>query len=177
MNFLRKIAPFLGTALSLGGPLGTMAGSALTAALGAKPGSKVTDVLASLTKTPMTPEQMAAVQKAEQDFQLEMKKLDIQSVEDLAKMEDDDRANARAMRTANPKDYTTEWLAFTITVGFFGTLWYVFCHGVKPESHDLAIGMVNVLGTAWVGVVAFYFGSSKGSANKDVILGDIAKQP
>jgi hypothetical protein len=177
MNFLRKMAPFLGTALSLGGPLGAMAGSALTAALGAPTGSKVTDVLASLTKTPMTSEQMAAVQAAENDFQLQMKKLNIESVEELAKMEDDDRANARAMRTANPKDYTTEWLAFLITIGFFSTLWFVFVHGVRPESHDLAIGMVNVLGTAWVCVVAFYFGSSRGSANKDQIIGDIAKQP
>jgi len=177
MGFLRKIAPFLGTALSLGGPIGTMAGAALTAAIGAKPGSKVDDVLASLTKTPMTAEQMAAVQKADQDFQLQMKKLNIESVEELAKLEDDDRANARAMRTANPKDYTTEVLAFVITVGFFFTLWYVFCHGVKPETHDIAISMVSVLGTAWVSVVAFYFGSSKGSANKDQILGDLAKQP
>lgn len=177
MNFLRKLAPFLGAALSLGGPLGTMAGSAITAALGAKPGSKVEDALASLTKTPMTPEQMTAVQQAEDAFQLQMKTLDIQSVDDLEKMEDDDRANARAMRTANPKDYTTEVLAFVITVGFFFTLWYVFCHGVQAETHDIAISMVSVLGTAWVSVVAFYFGSSKGSANKDQILGDIAKQP
>lgn len=177
MNFLRKLAPFLGTALSLGGPLGAMAGSAITAALGAPAGSKVKDVLDSLTKTPMTPEQLAAIKQADQNFQLQMKEMDIHSIEDLQKMEDDDRANARAMHAAVPKDYTQECLAVTITVGFFLTLWYVFGHGVRPESHDLAIGMVNLLGTAWVGVVAFYFGSSKGSANKDVILGDIAKQP
>lgn len=175
MNFLRKIAPFLGAALSLGGPLGAMAGTALNAALGAKPGAKVDDVLASLTKTALTPEQLAAVQAAENDFQIQMKKLDIQSVEDLAKMEDDDRANARAMHAAVPKDYTPECLAAGITLGFFLTLWYVFGHGVKPEAHDLALTMVGVLGTAWVSVVSFYFGSSKGSASKDQILGDIAK--
>jgi hypothetical protein len=55
MNFLRKLAPFLGTALSLGGPIGTMAGSAITAALGAPTGSKVNDVLAALTKPPWPP--------------------------------------------------------------------------------------------------------------------------
>lgn len=175
MNFLKKIAPFLGAALSLGGPLGAMAGNALNAALGAKPGAKIDDVLKSLTTTPMTNEQLAAVQAAENDFQLRMKALNIQSVEDMQKMEDDDRANARAMHAAIPKDYTQECLAVAITLGFFFTLWYVFGHGVRPETHDLAISMVSVLGTAWVSVVAFYFGDSKsGTANAQTI-GEIAK--
>lgn len=174
LGFFKKIAPFMATALSLGGPLGTMAGSAITAALGAKPGSKVDDVLASLTKTPMTSEQLAAVQKAEQDFQLQMKQMDIQSVEDMLSMDVEDRASARN-REIQVKDHVPAILAFCITVGFFLTLWYVFGHGVKPEAHDLAIGMVQVLGTAWVGVVSYYFGSSAGSAAKTKIIGDIAK--
>lgn len=176
MNFLKKIAPFLATALSLGGPIGTMAGSALNAALGAKPGSTVDSVLSALTKTPMTSEQMAAVQAAENDFQLKMKALDIQSVDDLEKMASDDRASARN-REIQVKDHTPAILAAFITIGFFGTLWYVFGHGVKPEAHDLALTMVGVLGTAWTGVVSYYFGSSRGSDDKTQIIGDIAKQP
>lgn len=176
MNFLKKLAPFLASALTLGGPLGTMASSAITAALGAKPGTKVDDVLASLTKTPMSEEQMAAVQAAENDFQLKMKALNIQSIDDLEKMADDDRASARN-REIQVKDHTPAALAGIITTGFFGTLWFVFGHGVKPEAHDLALTMVGVLGTAWTGVVSYYFGSSRGSDEKTNIIGDIAKQP
>jgi hypothetical protein len=173
-GFLKKLAPFMATALQYGGPLGVMAGSAITAAIGAKPGAKIDDVLTSLSTTPMTTEQITAVKTAEEAFQLQMKTLDINSVEDLEKLANDDRASARN-REIQVKDNTPAVLASVITLGFFFTLWYVFGHGVKPEAHDLAIGMVNVLGTAWVGVVSYYFGSSRGSDDKSKTIADIAK--
>jgi hypothetical protein len=68
-------------------------------------------------------------------------------------------------------------LAFTVTLGFFATLWYVFGHGVQAQARDMANIMVGTLGTAWVSVVSYYFGSSRGSDDKSKMLADIAKKP
>jgi hypothetical protein len=178
-GILKKIAPFISLGLSATGPLGAMAGNALTSALGAKPGSKVSDVISALSTTPPTPEQIAALQQMDENFKLQLATLKINSLEELEKMIEEDVANARQreveMAKAGAKDNTPKALAACITLGFFVTLWVVFIHGVPPATHDLAIGMVNVLGTAWVCVVSYYFGSSSGSDKKTQIIGDIAQ--
>lgn len=177
MNFLgvvKKIYPAISGLASLGGPFGVIGANLVGKALGVDKVDPTPDGIAAAIAG-ATPEQMITLKQVELDADAKLKEMGFANAQAVEKMIDDDIANARAMRTANPNDNTTEWLAFLITVGFFSTLWFVFVHGVRPESHDLAIGMVNVLGTAWVCVVAFYFGSSRGSANKDQILGDIAK--
>lgn len=122
---------------------------------------------------------LAALKTAEQDYMAKMQAAGFQHEDDIEKMFLDDKASARdrevQLARANARDYIPAILAITVTIGFFSTLWFVFAHGVKAESHDLAIGMVNVLGTAWVGIIAYYFGSSKGSDDKTKIIGDIAK--
>jgi len=81
MNFLKKIAPFLSTALSFGGPVGAIAGKAISAALGATVDvSNPQDLAAAVAGA--TPEQVAAIQQAEQQFQVQMKQLDIQTLHD-----------------------------------------------------------------------------------------------
>lgn len=173
MNFLSKIAPFLSSALGLAGPWGALAGSVLKAATGAKSGDS-TDIELALSKA--TPDQIAAIKKAEEDFQVQMKALDIKSVDDLEQMANEDRANARN-REIQVRDHTPEFLASMITFGFFGTLWWVFVHGVAPTVHDLAMTMVGTLGTAWIGVCSYYFGSSRNADKNSQTLSDIAKQP
>lgn len=171
MNFLKKIAPFLGAALSLGGPLGAMAGNALNDALGAKPGAKVDDVLASLTKTALTPEQLAAVQSAENDFQIQMKKLDIQSAEDFEKMSDDDRANARN-REIQVKDWTPRILAFLVVIlCFAGEGIYFFTGAPRNASPELTGRILGTLDSALILVLGYYFGSSAGSDRKTELMG------
>lgn len=119
---------------------------------------------------------MAALKKQDQDYALQMQAAGFKQVTDVIALGNEDRASARN-REVQLKDHTPAILAAFITVGFFGTLWYVFGHGVKAEAHDLALTMVGVLGTAWTGVVSYYFGSSKGSDDKTQIIGDIAKEP
>src|SRR5262245_20557312 len=94
MNFLRKIAPFLGTALSLGGPAGAMAGQLLNKALGTKPDANPKEIATAMMGA--TNEQIAALRQAEEQFQLQMRQLDIQNTEDMEKLANADRADARA---------------------------------------------------------------------------------
>jgi hypothetical protein len=179
MNFLgivRKIYPSINALSALGGPFAVMGAGMVGKALGVDKVDPTPDAI-SAAIAGATPEQVIALKQVELDAEAKLKEMGFENAQAVDKMINDDIANARAMHTANPKDFTPEVLAGAITIGFFTTLWVVFIHGVNPATHDLAIGMVNVLGTAWVCVVTFYFGSSKGSANKDAILGGIAKQP
>jgi hypothetical protein len=60
-------------------------------------------------------------------------------------------------------------LASITTVGFFGILILLFFNKVDPANNALMI-MLGSLGTAWTGVIGFYFGSSHGSQQKDQML-------
>lgn len=177
MNFLKKIAPFLSTGLSLAGPYGAIASKILTPILGLKPGSKEDDYAAALAKA--TPEQIEAIKQGEQQFQLQMKQLDIQSVEDLEKIAADDRASARN-REIQVRDNTPRILAYVYAAGFFLTLgseiWMavsgVTINPLATKSIDILLGVLTgmVLGTK-----EYYFGSSAGSDRKTDLLADIAK--
>ena len=59
-------------------------------------------------------------------------------------------------------------LAFSVTFGFFGILTGLML-GYAKTSNELLV-MLGSLGTAWTGVIAFYFGSSSGSQAKDKLI-------
>jgi hypothetical protein len=168
LGFLKKAAPFVGSALQLGGPVGMMAGTVLKAIAGTPIGS-AEDLAAAFAKSPDQQKFLADLKTSEQQFAIQMKQLDINSVDDLEKIMSDDRDSARKREIA-VKDKVPAILAFAITSGFFATLFFVFGHGVKAEARDMANIMVGTLGTAWVGVVSYYFGSSRGSDRKTELL-------
>lgn len=185
MNFLKKIAPFISAGLSLGGPLGAMAGNALTTALGAQPGTSAKALLASLTTTPPTPEQIAAIQSSEQSFKLQMATLQINSIEELEKMADEDTASARQRESdlakAGAKDNTPKWLAAIVTFGALLIAALVFsghANSVLKDSASAALAgtIVGYIFKDYGQVLGYYFGSSKGSEDKSATIAEIAKE-
>jgi hypothetical protein len=56
-----------------------------------------------------------------------------------------------------------------VTIGFFGILIWLMIHPADTANTPLMI-MLGSLGTAWTGIIAFYFGSSAGSSRKDEML-------
>jgi hypothetical protein len=169
---VKSIAPTIGTAL--GGPLGGVAGLALTKALGVSDDTAKDENAMAAAVQGASPDQLLALKKADQDFAVQMQKLGFENIEALENIAAGDRANARE-REIKTRDWTPKALAISITLGFFGMLYYLLRHEPPAGSRDILNIMLGSLGSAWIGVVTYYFGSSAGSARKTEIMAE--KQP
>lgn len=94
----------------------------------------------------------------------------------IEKISADDRASARAreiaLAAAGHHDLTPKVLAYGTTAGFFGILTSMLYHPLPQDGHDVLLVLVSVLGTAWVGIMSYYFGSSSGSTAKSLLLAE-----
>ena len=157
MDWLKMIAPTIATAV--GGPFGTMAYGLIAHELGVSPDEAKSTIEAGK----LTADQIASVQQAEIALKAKAQELNL----DFEKLAVDDRTSARTMQTAT-HSWIPPFLAFGITIGFFGILYALMTDKVT-KSDELMI-MLGSLSTAWTGVIAFYFGSSAGSQAKDQLL-------
>ena len=158
---LGTIAPTIATAL--GGPLAGLAVQAIGGIFGLGD-SPAEEELAQAVKG-ATPEQYLALKKAEQDFLVRLEELGVER----EKLAAGDRDSARK-REMEVKDRTPGLLAVLLTVGFFGLLGWMMVKSPPEGSRDLLNIMLGSLGTAWVGMTTYYYGSSAGSARKDELL-------
>lgn len=165
---LKTMFPFISAAAGMGGPLGLMAANAVGSALGVdKPPADLEAAI--MTAQTKDPDAMLKLRQAEQDFQLQMERLGLESVEKMEQIAASDRASARAREIA-VRDKIPAILAIAVTAGFFGLLALLIFHAVPAESREVLSVMTGALGTAWVSIVGYYFGSSSGSAAKTQLL-------
>ena len=164
MDLLKAFGPLLGQvaptlATALGGPMAGLAVKTLSnVLLGHEEG---TDEDLSKALGSATPAQLSDIKKIDADFKVRMKELDI----DLEKISAGDRDSARKMQMET-KDWVPKVLAVAITIGFFGILVWMLVYGMPPSGTEALLMMLGALGTAWTGVVNFYYGSSAGSKAK-----------
>ena len=164
-SILKKILPTLGAALPLPPPLGVLASQAIGKALGVEnlQPEGVEDAIAAAQSS--DPDILVKLKAVETDFQLRMAELGFANAEKLEELATADRASAR-LREIAVKDRIPAILAIGVTLGFFSLL-AVFCFRELPQSSATILNiMVGSLGTAWAGVISYYFGSSSGSADK-----------
>ena len=164
--FVSKFAPIVGAAL--GGPLGGAAGALLASALVVKDADPKS-IEQAIKDGTLTGEQIVALKQAEDQFALQMKQLDIDSVAKMEGLSIQDRDSARKREMA-VKDKIPAILAIGVTIGFFGLLAYMLKFDVPPANKDILNIMLGSLGTAWVSIIAYYFGSSSGSDKKTDLL-------
>jgi hypothetical protein len=157
MGWLEQIAPTIATCL--GGPLAGLAVTAVSKALGIDE-SKVQD---TIDDGKLSADQIAAVKQAELELKDHAQRLGL----DFEQLAVQDRSSARDMQ-ATTKSYVPPVLAILVTIGFFGIL-VALMFGFAQRSDEVMI-MLGSLGTAWTGIIAFYFGSSASSENKDSML-------
>jgi hypothetical protein len=161
------VAPFLATALgTIGGPIGVAAAGILGGILGTKdtdPDKLITAV------TNATPDQLAQIRKADQDFQIRMQELGIQSLQDFEALAEKDRESARNRQIAM-KDQVPAILAIILTIAFLGILIMIERYGVPESGHDVIMTMIGAIAGAWVSAMAFFFGTNSSSARKTELL-------
>jgi plasmid maintenance system antidote protein VapI len=158
MEWLKQIAPTVATAL--GGPLAGMAVSAISKAIGVDE----KDVGDLINNNKLTAEQIAQVKLAEIELQKQAQELGL----NFEKLAVDDRKSAREMQ-ATTRSIVPPALAAIVTVGFFGIL-VMMLLGKVDSNNPAILMMLGSLGTAWTGIIAYYFGSSAGSQAKTDLL-------
>ena len=164
MDLLKQFGPLLGQiaptiATALGGPLAGIAVKTLSSVLFGHENGSEEEISAAMANA--SPDQLAALKKIDADFKAHMKELDI----DLERIAAGDRDSARQMQMAN-RDWVPKVLAVVITLGFFGILIWMLLNGMPKTGTEALLMMLGALGTAWTGVVNFYYGSSAGSKQK-----------
>lgn len=112
-----------------------------------------------------TPEDLLKAKEADQSFQLEMKRLGIQEIYQLEQLEVQDRSSARD-REVKTGDNTTRILAGLYTVGYFFILLVAIFYEFPPANKDTLNALFGMLSAAQLSIISYYFGSSKGSADK-----------
>ena len=157
MDWLKMIAPTIATAI--GGPFGTMAYGLIAHELGVSPDEAKSTIEAGK----LSADQIASVQLAEVQIKAKAQELNL----DFAQLVVADRKSAREMQ-AETRSYIPAVLAIAVTVGFCGIL--VGLMTKTFATSDALMLMLGSLGTAWTGIIAFYFGSSAGSQAKDDLL-------
>ena len=157
MDWLKTIAPTIATAL--GGPLAGLAIEAVSKAIGIDP----KDVQSTISEGKLSSDQIMLLKQAEIDMAARAQEMGL----DFAKLNVEDRKSAREMQ-AETRSYIPAILAIAVTIGFFGILVGMMTEAFKAS--DALMLMLGSLGTAWTGIIAFYFGSSAGSQAKDDLL-------
>lgn len=161
MDWLKTVAPTVATAL--GGPLAGLAVEAIGSAFGWTDATKekVESVLAS---GQLTGEQMLQLKQAEIALKQRQEELGFQFEELTFK----DRDSAR-QRESVVKDNTNKILAY-IVVGAFITMVASILMGWSKAESVMAGTLVGYLSAKAEQVLAYYFGSTKGSADKTAII-------
>ncbi|SAK95959.1 hypothetical protein AWB76_07227 [Caballeronia temeraria] len=166
-----SLAPTIASAI--GGPLAGTAVAALEKVFGLTPGSndpveqRQDAVAAAIAGA--TPEQLAAVRKADQDFQVAMATLGFKDAEALAALRVQDVEGARSMQVST-RSWVPPVLTLVITTGFFSLVAaLIFCN--IPESNKaIFYSLVGSLGTAWAASIHFWFGDTTSSVDKTTLL-------
>jgi len=158
MDWLKQIAPTVATAL--GGPLAGMAVSAISKAIGVDE-DKVQDMISS---NKLSADQVAQLKLAEIELAKQAQELGL----NFEKLAVDDRKSAREMQ-ATTRSMMPPILASAVTIGFFGIVVMMFFNQVDSNNPAILM-MLGSLGTAWTGIIAYYFGSSAGSQAKTEMM-------
>ena len=159
-SIVGAIAPTVGTAL--GGPLAGVAMKFLADKFTDGDTGSVEDFLLSAN-----PDTLKELKLAEIEFKKHMADLGIKELElDVA-----DRASARDL--ASKRGIVVQaGLSVMYTFGYFGIFGaFVFGWADVPERYnEMVLTLIGALGAAQLQVLNYWFGSSRGSANKTEIL-------
>jgi len=165
-----KAAPILGGLF--GGPAGAALGGIVSSALGVE---NTPDAISKAIAS--DPEAAFKLRALEEEHKVEFQRMayahaDILIAAETASLQADveDRKSARQREVDTKDTATPRTLAFAVTVGFFGVLFFLLVNGKPETGGDALLVMLGALGGAWGAIVSYYFGSSAGSDRKTELI-------
>lgn len=170
--FFKKTLPSMALTVASGvpGPIGMVAGL-VSSVVGTKLDPKADAINTAVEVA--TSDQLLQLKQLDAQHAETMQKLGFDDLEELAKIGTTDTADARLMQRTD-KSWIPAMLVIVTTLGFFGTLAAVLRWGIPAQGHDLVIILISTEATVWLTEITFYFGSSKGSADKNAPLMNLA---
>jgi len=160
---LRTVAPALGTAL--GGPMVGLAVRTVSETLLGKPDATEDEIAAAMQGA--TPDQMLALQQADYAFKAHMAELNV----DLERIGQADRESAREFATKT--SFLPQVVLSTLYIGGYFWVLYLFMQGeidIGPEYIGTFKGLLGALTTPNFMILSYWFGSTRGSAEKTALL-------
>lgn len=164
-DILAGLAPTLASAIL--GPLGGVAVAALGKIFGIE-NATTADLTKAFQDGRMTPDQLTAIKQLEMKYQNDEKERGFK----FAELEYKNQDSARQMQMATHSKMPAV-LTVMVTIGFFGILSLLFFHP-ELKGNEIVMMMVGQLSAVWAGCVAFYTGTTFGSANKNAMLANKA---
>lgn len=170
-------APLLGAVL--GGPPGLAAGaiSLVTNAMGIPSNSSVQDIAEKIRDSP---EVIIKLRELEFKYQQYLLSLKLQ----MDQAENADRADARArelgmVKTTGKRDWFVPGLGGFVVLGFTLVLCFMVFRPQQRDRDESTSAIINILvGALTAGystVLSYYFGSSRGSKNKDGTIASLTQ--
>jgi hypothetical protein len=168
---VKKYAPVLGSAVA--GPAGGAIGGAVSliaSAFGIGDDEPTADQIYQAIQ--MDPESAIKLKEIEANHKIELEKL----ILDRERMHLADRADARAreasiVKATGKKDINLYVLAWSIVFGFFALTFALMYRALPEGSTDAVFMLFGGLVSGFTGVIQYFFGSSKSSADKTALLG------
>jgi hypothetical protein len=151
------VAP--GIATALGGPLAGMAAKVVCESLGLPEGASEKEIEEAVRG--MTPEQALKLKEGEQNFAIQMKKMDV----DIYKTDQQDRDSARSYAIKQGAAMVNI-LSFLIISSFILCVYFILFSKMSTVDSALAGTLIGYLSAKAEQVVAYHFGSSAGSKRK-----------
>ena len=173
-------APGLAGILALVPGVGTVPAAALgaVAALGRSLGlgsaAKPEDVLQAISADP---EIRLKAMVAENDFKTEMGRQDLEKLKaELADVQSARLRQVESEKATGKRDLNLYVLAWTIILGFFILMGFLLKWPVPEDQNGVVFMLFGALATGFGQVLQYFFGSSKGSSDKNEQIGQLRKQ-
>jgi hypothetical protein len=155
-----------GTSLLIGGAVG-----ALTKSLGLSPDAKPEDVLNALNTDP---EARLKARIAENDFRLKQRDQDIEELRtrlsDVQSARTRQTEHERITGRADKNLYILAWWCIIAPIIVIGSMIYYGLPNMSPEAALMVGGFIGIIVSEYKTVTQYFFGSSKGSADKSAEL-------
>jgi hypothetical protein len=169
LSVIKTVAPLLGTAV--GGPFGTIAGVAISEALGTTKGDSAA---ASDALLAASPDKLLALKQAELSFKQQMAQLGV--TEDQLQFAD--VQSARNMEVATKSNTPTILSYAVLSAGlaaFLGTIFGVVHIPTDPATATIFGSALTYLTVESKAVLGYWFGTTQDSGKKSDALAEIAK--